>query len=108
MAGDRYALWERVYGDTIDGCRVGTTAQIEEFYVGLIVNPRRLIPDEQILDCLERHGVVAPSYMMANRRADLVASFGEDAVQEAYDPGQATGFDLDKEQAATCRVTPWV
>jgi hypothetical protein len=101
------AAWEAAHTAAFDACRLGTTAQIEQLYTGMILNPKRMTPDEQILDCLKRHGVVEESYTMDNYRADQVANFGEDAVFGDYDPNQATGLDLDTEEATNCMVRPW-
>jgi len=104
----RSAAWDAAHRSASETCRKGTVAVIEPLYTGMIVNPRRMTSDEQILDCLKRHGAVDESYTMANYLADLAASFGEEAVLGDYDPGQATGFDLDTDRTETCRLTPWV
>jgi hypothetical protein len=99
--------WEAAYAAAHDACRTGTTAQIEPIYTEMILNPKRMTPEEQMLDCLKRHGVVDETYTMDNFRADQVANFGEGSVLGDYDPNQATGLDLETEEATRCLVMPW-
>lgn len=101
--------WNRAYEQAHEKCRVGTTALIEPLFVDKIMNPLRLSPDEQIVECLKRKDLVPDSYTVENFKADSGVAAGAEAKPGSYDPDKATGLDLSVTSGPVngCMVTPW-
>lgn len=107
VTAEQQAGWDSAYNEHDPTCRTGTIELIEPLFTGMVMNPMRLSPDEQIVDCLKRYQLVDDSYSVENLKADFGSAQGDDAEPGSFDPSKATGLDLNSGVAGRCTVTPW-